>query len=202
MRMLVEPDVRSSKVMVDVSDATRPFADDLVAVGRRHDREAFCRVFEYFGPRVKTYLRKLGLDDDSAEDLTQDVMVTIWRRAGQYDPEKAAASTWVYAIARNKRIDLFRRNRAADGDLSDPSLEPPSPTTGFEVVATEQMEARIRQAIGQLPENQSELLRVFYFEDKTHVTIAEETGLPLGTVKSRLRLAMDKLRALVGNDLA
>lgn len=202
MRMVVEPTPPSITAMSDVAQVLSTFADDLVAVGRRHDREAFCRVFEYFGPRIKTYLRKLGLDDDGAEDLTQDVMVTIWRRAGQYDPEKAAASTWVYAIARNKRIDLFRRTRTADADLTDPSLEPPSPTTGFEAVATEQMETKVREAIEQLPESQSELLRVFYFEDKTHVTIAEETGLPLGTVKSRLRLAMNKLRALVGNELA
>lgn len=171
-------------------------AEDLMsAVAERRDRKAFARLFELFGPRIKGYLIRQGADPASAEDLVQDVMLTVWRRAAQFDRSKAAASTWLFTIARNRRIDTLRRVRRPEIDPADPALvrEPDDPAD--RVVEAAQRRASLHAAVAELPEDQAKLLRLAYFEDKSHSVIAAELSLPLGTVKSRLRLAMGKLRA-------
>jgi RNA polymerase sigma-70 factor (ECF subfamily) len=172
---------------------------DLRAVSEARDRAAFGRIFAFYGPRVKAYLRRLGAEDAVAEDLTQEVMLSLWRRAHQFDRSRAALGTWVYTIARNKRIDALRRERRPDFDLEDPALVPEDDTApcGDRHTETEQVRRRVMDAVAQLPGEQAELLRIFYFEEKPHSQIAEEIGLPLGTVKSRLRLALAKLRVLL-----
>jgi RNA polymerase sigma factor (sigma-70 family) len=169
---------------------------DIGAVAARGDRAAFARIFAFYGPRVKAYLRRLGAEDAVAEDLTQDVMLAIWRRAQQFDRTRAALSTWVYTIARNKRVDALRRERRPDFDPEDPMLvgEAAMAPRGDHFAEAEQARRRVMQAVDQLPKEQAQLLRIFYFEEKPHSAIAEELGLPLGTVKSRLRLALSKLR--------
>lgn len=181
----------------DPNDADRMLLADIRLVAVDRDRAAFGRLHGYYAPRVKSYLRRIGARDDVAEDLVQEVMIAVWRRAHQFDPARAALSTWVYTIARNKRIDAFRRESHPDVDLTDPSLEPPAAPRGDVHVETEVMKDGIRRAIEHLPREQADLLRIFYFEDKTHSTIADELGLPLGTVKSRLRLAVARLRGLL-----
>jgi RNA polymerase sigma factor (sigma-70 family) len=181
------------------SDVELGLERDICAVASDGDRAAFARIFAFYGPRVKAYLRRLGAEDAAAEDLTQDVMLTIWRRAGQFDRTRAALGTWVYTIARNKRIDALRRERRPDYDPEDPALVAeidPAPR-GDQVAEAEQARRVVMAAVAQLPAEQAELLRIFYFEEKPHSQIAEELGLPLGTVKSRLRLAMAKLRLLL-----
>ncbi|MCS6778338.1 MAG: sigma-70 family RNA polymerase sigma factor [Geminicoccaceae bacterium] len=173
---------------------------DLELVATARDRAAFRRLFEYYGPRVKAYLRRLGSDDDAAEDLTQEVFVSIWRRAGQFDPNKASVGTWVFTIARNKRIDALRRDRAPALETDDPELEIDPAPRGDAVAELNRMSALVMRAVETLPEEQKRLLKIFYFEEKPHSAIAEELGLPLGTVKSRLRLALAKLRAALGED--
>jgi RNA polymerase sigma-70 factor (ECF subfamily) len=171
-------------------------AEDLMqAVAQRRDRTAFMRLFEHFGPRIKGYLIRQGADPASAEDLVQDVMLTVWRRAAQFDRSKAAASTWLFTIARNRRIDTLRRARRPEIDPEDPALvrEPDDPAD--RVVEAAQRRASVHAAVAELPDDQATLLRLAYFEDKSHSVIAAELSLPLGTVKSRLRLAMGKLRA-------
>jgi len=172
---------------------------DLRAVSEARDRVAFGRIFAFYGPRVKAYLRRLGAEDAAAEDLTQEVMLSIWRRAHQFDRSRAALGTWVYTIARNKRIDALRRERRPDFDLEDPALVPDDDTAprGDRHTEAEQARRHVMDAVAQLPGEQAELLRIFYFEEKPHSQIAEELGLPLGTVKSRLRLALAKLRVLL-----
>jgi RNA polymerase sigma-70 factor (ECF subfamily) len=170
---------------------------DAKAVAVLRDREAFHRLFDHYAPRVKSYLRRLGAGEDVAEDLMQEVMLTIWRRAEQFDPRKAALSTWIFTIARNKRIDAIRRERRPDFDAEDPLIEPDSAPRGDRALEAAQLSRAMMEAVRTLPEEQSSLLRIFYFEDKTHSTIAEELGLPLGTVKSRLRLALGKLRTIM-----
>jgi RNA polymerase sigma-70 factor (ECF subfamily) len=122
-------------------------------------------------------------------------MLTVWRRAAQFDRNKAAVSTWVFTIARNRRIDTLRRARRPEIDPEDPALvrEPDDPAD--RVVEAAQRRESLHAAVAELPEDQAKLLRLAYFEDKSHSVIAEELALPLGTVKSRLRLAMGKLRA-------
>jgi RNA polymerase sigma-70 factor (ECF subfamily) len=171
---------------------------DVKAVAERRDRAAFARIFAHYGPRVKAYLRRLGASDAVAEDLTQEVMLTVWQRAGQFDRTRAAPSTWVYTIARNKRIDALRRERRPDYDLDDPALvDDEAAPRGDQFAETEQARRAVMQAVAKLPSEQEQLLRIFYFEEKSHSLIADELGLPLGTVKSRLRLALAKLRHML-----
>lgn len=170
---------------------------DIEKVATEHDREAFGRLYGFYAPRVAAYLRRVGARAEQAEDLAQEVLLTVWRRARQFDPEKAALSTWIYTIARNRRIDALRRERHPEWDLDDPTLEGGEAPRGDTHTETELVKDEIRRAIASLPQEQAELLRIFYFEDKTHSVIADELGLPLGTVKSRLRLAVGKLRSLL-----
>ncbi len=178
--------------------ASRAIPDELsellVAVAERRDRKAFIRLFEHFGPRVKSYLRRLGVNDSEADDLMQEVMLTVWRRAEQFDFRKARASTWIFTITRNKRIDAIRRERRPELDPNDPALVPDRDDDPSEAVSANEWRAAIRQAIEEVPEEQARLLRMSFFEDKTHDAIASELDLPLGTVKSRIRLAVAKLR--------
>lgn len=174
--------------------------EDLVQVGESKDRVAFERLFDFFAPRLKSYLRGLKATEDVCDDIVQDVMVTVWRQAPQFDPRKAGAATWIFTIARNRRIDLFRRDRKEYVEFNE-SHQPETAPSAFEFMSSVQASERLREAIDRLPAKQAQLLRIFYFEDKTHTEIANEMAVPLGTVKSRLRLAINKLRSSVDMDL-
>lgn len=167
----------------------------MAAIAERRDRAAFVRLFELFGPRVKAYLIRQGAERATAEDLVQDVMLTVWRRAAQFDRSKATVSTWVFTIARNRRIDGLRRTSRPEIDPEDPALVRQPDAPADQVVDAAQRSERLHAAVAQLPEEQAVLLRLAYFDDKSHSVIAEELDLPLGTVKSRLRLAISKLRS-------
>lgn len=168
---------------------------DIQAVAEHRDKAAFARIFAFYGPRVNAYLRRLGAEAATAEDLTQDVMLTVWRRAGQFDHGRAALSTWVYTIARNRRIDVLRRERRPDFDQHDPTLvRDDSAPRGDQLAEAAEARRLVMEAVAQLPSEQARLVEIFYFAEKPHSTIADELGLPLGTVKSRLRLALGKLR--------
>jgi RNA polymerase sigma-70 factor (ECF subfamily) len=169
----------------------------LAAIATRQDREAFKELFAHFAPRVKAFARRSGADAQVAEDLAQDVMLTVWRRAGQYDRDKAAASTWIFTIARNRRIDMLRREARPDFDPEDPSLKAEAGAPADDRLHGRRQACALRLAVDRLPEEQAELMRLAYFEDKSHGVIAEELALPLGTVKSRIRLAMRKLRDMM-----
>ena len=171
-------------------------AEDLMsAVAERRDRKAFVALFELFGPRVKAYLIRQGADRATAEDLSQDVMLTVWHRAAQFDRRKATFSTWVFTIARNRRIDGLRRAKRPEIDPEDPALVRAPEVPADQAVDAAERRVRLHAAVAELPDDQERLLRLAYFEDKSHSAIAEELALPLGTVKSRLRLAMAKLRS-------
>jgi RNA polymerase sigma-70 factor (ECF subfamily) len=175
----------------------------ILAVGRHRDRVAFRSLFELFAPRVKAYIARLGCDAATAEELMQEAMVTVWRRAETYDPAQAGAATWVFTIARSKRIDLARREKRPQLDPDDPMLVPSSEPPADQRIAASQTEARLRTAIAALPENQRDLLALAFYEDKPHSEIAVVRNLPLGTVKSRIRLALERLRLSLteaGND--
>jgi RNA polymerase sigma factor (sigma-70 family) len=171
------------------------FADLLERIAARGDRAAFATLFDHYAPRVKGYLGRLGLEPGRAEDLTQDVMVAVWRKAASFDRSKASVSTWIFRIARNRRIDLFRRERTAALDPDEPQLTPDAlPLPDVDLQAAQQG-AMIAAALADLPPEQREMIRAAFYEDLTHSEIAERSGLALGTVKSRLRLAFDKLRS-------
>ena len=151
-------------------------------------------MFEHFAPRVKAYIVKLGSPHPQAEEVAQETMAKIWNKASQFDPTKAAPSTWIFRIARNQRIDAFRRENHPEFDQNDPSLLPMEEPSADLVVEQKQSGGQLLAALAELPEEQMHLLHLSFFQDMPHGTIADHLGLPLGTVKSRLRLAMGKLR--------
>ncbi|MCB9947061.1 MAG: sigma-70 family RNA polymerase sigma factor [Rhodospirillaceae bacterium] len=175
-------------------DGDLPLSRLVQAVAESRDRSAFASLFAYFAPRIKAYLMRGGADAATAEEIVQEVMIAIWRRAETFDAAQATVSTWVFTIARNKRIDLLRRERRAEVDPDDPALVPAPEELADVRIAAGQDAGRLQAAMRGLPEEQHELLRMAYFDDKPHSAIAEASGLPLGTVKSRIRLALARLR--------
>lgn len=172
-------------------------ADWVDAVARQRDRSAFASLFDYFGPRLNAYLARLGTDSGTAEELTQEVMVTLWRKAELFDRTKSSVSTWLYRIARNRRIDSVRRDKADRLDPAEPLLLPSGEPELDDVVSASRREELVRGALGALPLEQLELVKLAFFEGLSHSEIAERTHLPLGTVKSRIRLAFTRLRRVL-----
>lgn len=170
----------------------------LVAVATRQDRQAFAALFGHFGPRVKSYLLRLGAEAVTAEDLAQETMLAVWRKAAQFDPAKADASTWIFIIARNLRIDALRRERRPEIGEPDPLLVPAPLPAADEMIDAARLGARLRASLEALPAPEAEVVRLSFFADKTHREIERELGIPLGTVKSRLRLALRRIRAVLG----
>jgi RNA polymerase sigma-70 factor (ECF subfamily) len=163
------------------------------AIASQGDRTAFTDLFSHFAPRVKSYLLRLGASSAAAEELTQEAMLAVWRKAAQFDPSRAGVSTWIFTIARNLRIDAIRRERPAPTQ-EDPTDSQPEPQADAGVLAAER-ETRVREALRTLPAEQVQIVELSFFSDEPHSVIAERLNLPLGTVKSRLRLAMGRLRA-------
>ena len=167
------------------------------AIASRRDREAFGALFDHFAPRIKNFLMRGGTPAAIAEDLAQEALLTVWRKASQFDRDRAGASAWVFAIARNLRIDKARREQRArlfEFDMTEDADPPQTPDSA--VIAGER-DARVRKALEVLSGDQIDVVRLSFFEGKAHADIADELKLPLGTVKSRLRLAMKRLRELL-----
>ena len=182
---------------------TPPSADEaagwLKRIAEKGDKAAFISLFDYFAPRIKSFLRRQGLEPAQAEDLAQDVMFQIWRRAAQFDPSKARASTWIYTIARNRLIDERRKNRPMGVQLPETDIVEGSDAPMHEMEMGAEG-ARIRAAMSDLPPEHRDLIEESYFNEYSHSAIAEKRNLPLGTVKSRLRLALKHLRKNLGGE--
>lgn len=180
------------KIVTADKNAEPQWVARMAAIARDQDRAAFADLFRHFAPRVKAFLMKSGTDESLAEECMQDVMATLWHKAHMYDPSRASVATWIFTIARNRRIDLLRRS--ARPEPEDLPWGPEQAPDQADVIALQQDSRRLAEAIAGLPENQRDLIRHAYFGDLSHSEIAAETGLPLGTIKSRIRLALDKLR--------
>lgn len=169
-----------------------PWIDHVKRIREAQDQTAFAELFQHFAPRVKAFLIRSGSDAALAEECAQEVMATLWHKAHLFDPTRATVSTWVFTIARNKRIDALRKQRRPEPEelTWGPEAEPEQ----ADVVALQQETAQLRTALRALPEAQRELIVKAYFGDLSHREIAAQTGLPLGTIKSRIRLALDRLR--------
>lgn len=161
------------------------------------DRAAFSEVFAVFAPRLKSYMVRLGADGALAEELVQEVLLTVWRKAGQYDPAQASVSTWIFRIARNRRIDAHRRTHRPELDPEEPALQPSAAEAPDAAFERNTSEANVREALKSLPHEQFILLQSAFYEGLSHSEIARLHNLPLGTVKSRIRLAFNKLRGLL-----
>lgn len=156
------------------------------------DQAAFAELFQYFAPRVKAFLMRSGADATLAEECTQEVMATLWQKAHLFDASRASVATWVFTIARNRKIDALRKQRRPEPEDLDwgPEEEPDQE----DILSLQQESEQLGRAIAALPDKQRELIEKAYFGDLSHSEIAEQTGLPLGTIKSRIRLALDRLR--------
>lgn len=179
--------------VVELEEEAESAGTLLVRIAEAQDRAAFTTLYARFAPKVKAYAFKRGADNAAADELAQDVMFIVWRRADQYDPARAAVSTWIYTIARNRWIDLMRHEQLPAPDPNDPAFQPDPYQSADMALARAEDGERLRSAIDALPPDQARLVRTCYFGEKSHRTIAEETGLPLGTVKSRIRLALARL---------
>lgn len=170
----------------------------LAEVGSTRDVVLFEQLFRHFAPRVKAYMARTG-SPGSAEELMQETMVAVWNKSALYDPSRGAASTWIFTIARNLRIDAYRREKHPEFDENDPAFQPETEPRADSTLVAAQSAVAVRTALDALPPDQAEVLRLAYFEDSSQSDIAETLSLPLGTVKSRMRLAFGKLRtALAG----
>lgn len=179
---------------VPATDTTKRLAwiAQMSAVRDAKDRDAFAELFGYFAPRIKSFLIRSGTSPDMAEECAQEAMVTVWHKAHLFDPAKASVSTWVFTIARNRHIDMIRKQRRPEPeDLPWGAEDAPAQV---DVVALQQETEILGRALAELPEKQRLLIQRAYFGELTHSEIASETGLPLGTIKSRIRLALDRLR--------
>lgn len=164
----------------------------VVRVRDHQDKAAFAALFRHFAPRVKAFLMKSGASEALAEECAQDVMATLWQKARLFDAERASVATWIFTIARNRRIDALRKSRRPEPE--DLPWGPEPEPDQAEVFEAQQETERLGAALSQLPLKQRVLIERAYFGDLSHSEIAAETGLPLGTIKSRIRLALDRLR--------
>lgn len=181
----------SLRVIVD-NEVGPNWAREIAAIRDKQDQAAFARLFQHFAPRIKGFLMKSGSPADVAEDCAQEVMATVWRKAAQFDPSRASAATWIFTIARNKRIDVVRRERRPEPE--DLPWGPEAEMDQEDALVLEQETEKLQKAISELPEKQKALIERAFYGDLSHRELAEETGLPLGTIKSRIRLALDRLR--------
>ncbi|PHO03511.1 RNA polymerase subunit sigma [Rhodobacteraceae bacterium 4F10] len=164
----------------------------LIAVRDRQDRQAFVKLFDHFAPRLKGMFIKSGLSAARAEDIIQDTMLNVWRKAHLFDPHRAQATSWIYRIARNRHIDVLRReNRPLPEELK---IEDQPAEDASQIVALEMETEKLRSALMRLRPEQRELVEKAYLGELSHSDIQAETGLPLGTIKSRIRLGMERLR--------
>lgn len=184
------------KAGVDQATLKEQMRTHLTLIGENRDEQAFAAVYDYFAGRVKSFLIGKGMNEDSAEELMQEIMLIVWRRAESYDRTKAAASTWIFTIARNRHIDFLRGNSRIEVELDDEILE--LETTERDIqekhVDTEYAAQRLARALDKLPKEQRQVMHLSYFRGQSHGAIARWLDLPIGTVKSRIRLAMQAVR--------
>jgi RNA polymerase sigma-70 factor (ECF subfamily) len=171
-----------------ISDQTR----QLIAVRDQRDKIAFAGLFDYFAPRLKGFIMRSGCSSAMAEEVVQDVMLTVWRKAAQFDPHRAQASAWIYQIARNRHIDMIRKTNRPLPEEPESTME--AEPDAAQILALQQEAGQLKAAIQKLTRDQRDVIERAYLGELSHQEISTETGLPLGTIKSRIRLGLEKLR--------
>jgi RNA polymerase sigma-70 factor (ECF subfamily) len=177
-----------------------PFINAMKQIADHQDKSSFKMIFDYFGPRLKSFLMSSGAEESIAEEVVQETMCVVWTKADYYDPKMASPSTWIYTIARNKKIDILRKSRKAVLENIDTAILPPIIPRLEEDIEHDQKFEVINQYLNELPKEQLALLKMNFIEEKSHGEIAEITKIPLGTIKSRIRLAMEKIRERIEKD--
>ncbi|WP_067864932.1 sigma-70 family RNA polymerase sigma factor [Neptuniibacter marinus] len=176
-----------------LSGADPDWNEMLSRLAESKDKTLYIALFRHFAPRVKSYLIRLGLVDTVAEELMQETMLAVWRKSHLYNSSKAAASTWIFTLARNKSIDLMRKQKYPEYDLEEWQEEPDHQDSPCEQGVVSE---RMNSAINTLPENQAQVIYMSFFEGRSHADISDRLGVPLGSVKSRIRLASEKLKTM------
>ena len=175
-------------------------AEALANIARNQDKQSFITLFNYYAPRLKSFLMRGGFTAQTAEELTQETLLAVWSRAKSFDPKKASPSTWIYTIARNKKIDYLRKHIRPEPNPEN--LKNDEQTHPVDALQRKQESEELTKLIRELPDEQAELIKKAFHEDKSHQEIADETGIALGTVKSRIRLGLKKLKTGLNNDVA
>lgn len=186
----------------DFSDAHKQMlmADYMRRVASTRCKRAFSALFALYAPKVKRYMLNMGASDGSADELTQETFMAVWLKAFSYDPQKAAVSTWIYRVARNKYIDVYRKNRRIQLNSILYAAECEQGENGFTILERSMEFSQVSEALKALPESQHRVLHKMYMEGRTQEEVAAELGVPVGTVKSRARLAYKKLRSQITVD--
>lgn len=166
-------------------------------IATHRDKQAFATLYRHFAPKLKAFALKQGLRPGVAEELAQETMIQLWRRASTFDVKKASVSTWLFTILRNKRIDYLRREARPDLDHDEWRLMAEAPEQPDRVAERGEDKSQVASMLKSLPEEQKQVLHLAYFKELSHGEIAKELDLPLGTVKSRIRLALGRMRVLV-----
>ncbi len=193
---------------VDEAGGARPAANGgaaaesdealILRIAATRDKAAFTELFQRYAGRIRGFLVKGGAKIEEADEAAQETMLAVWRRAGSFDPSRAGAATWIFAIARNRRIDALRRTGRPEPDPNDPIFAPDPPAPGDVMVSAAERDAAVRSAVTELTDVQREVVALAFFGGLSQQEIAERIDAPLGTVKSRMRLAAERLRAELG----
>lgn len=195
--MIPQLEIARPRGRPSITSGSLLMAEFLQRIAERGDAEAFRKLFQAYAPRVKSYMMRQGADSTTAEELTQETMLTVWRKAALYSGEKGSATTWIFTIARNLRIDRLRKEMTwfelPDGHNEEASTD----ALPDDILSEQQRRKRVQEALKVLPADQLEVVTLAYIEGLSHSEIAERLNLPLGTVKSRMRLAYQKIRELV-----
>lgn len=173
---------------------TEPLGDQhwaklMLQIADERSTEAFSALYDHFAPRLKSYLIGRGANDAQADELLQSCLLQVWESAGRYDPKLANVATWIYRIARNRYFDQLRKQQVRDKHAN--VLQEPIETT---LVEPDQQSEQLQRALRTLPSKQAQVLYMSFYQSLSHREIAEQLEIPLGSVKSSLRLAMEKLR--------
>mgnify|MGYP001942360976 CR=1 FL=1 len=177
-----------SREEIQISEQTK----QLLAVRDDRDKAAFAALFDYFAPRLKGVMMRSGCSSAQAEEIVQDVMLTVWRKAAQFDPHRAQASAWIYQIGRNRHIDILRKTNRPQPEEPESTLE--TEPDAAQILALQQEATHLKSAIKKLTQDQRDVIERAYLGELSHQEISAQTGLPLGTIKSRIRLGLERLR--------
>ncbi|PZR34828.1 MAG: RNA polymerase subunit sigma [Caulobacter segnis] len=182
-----------------VTTTSRDFDDCVLRIAADRDRAAFATLFDHYAPRVKALLMRSGSPPAAAEELAQETLLSVWRKAHLFNPDRASSAAWIFTIARNLRIDSLRRGDASvyAADLALAADEPEQPDA---ILSGAQDAELVRAAMRTLNPDQARAIEMAFFQEQTHTQISQSLGVPLGTVKARIRFGMMKLRAFIERD--
>lgn len=184
-------------IAIQPKETAQDWSALLSQLAETKDKQLYILLFRHFAPKIKAYIIRLGLMDSTAEELMQETMLSVWRKAHMYNRSKAAASTWIFTLARNQSIDWMRKQKYPEYGLEEWHEEPDDSVDECEQVVTSD---RMAKAIQRLPENQAQVIYMSFFEGRSHSDISDRLGIPLGSVKSRIRLASEKLKLMWRDD--